>query len=93
MAQCNTGQVEHRKPRVTVIEQEINQCGCPATDVDDACILAYARRRDERQRQVGTALMPADILRPFGLVHLIPIFLTIHLVVSIPLRARRITSN
>jgi hypothetical protein len=37
--------------------------------------------------------MPTDILRPFGLVHLIPMFLTIHLVVSIPLRARRLTSN
>ena len=37
--------------------------------------------------------MPTDILRPFGLIHLIPIFLTIHLVVSIPLRAKRLTSN
>jgi hypothetical protein len=93
MAQRDTGQVKHRKPRVTVIEQEINERGCPAADIDDACILACARRRDERQRQVGAALMPTDILRPFGLVHLIPIFLTIHLVSSIPLRAKRFTSN
>jgi hypothetical protein len=78
MAQRDTGQVEHRKPRVTVIEQEINECGCPAAVVDDAYILAHARRGDERQRQVWAALMPTDILRPFGLVHLIPMFLTIH---------------
>jgi hypothetical protein len=79
MAQRDTGQVKHRKPRVTVIEQEINERGCPAADVDDGCILAHARRSDEGQRQVGAALMPTDILRPFGLVHLIPMFLTIHL--------------
>jgi hypothetical protein len=35
--------------------------------------------------------MPTDILRPFGLVHLIPMFLTIHLVRSIPLRPGRLT--
>jgi hypothetical protein len=38
-------------------------------------------------------LMPTDILRPFGLVHLIPILLTIHLVSSTPLRAGHFTSN
>jgi len=91
MAQRDTGQIEHRKSRVTVIEQEINERRCPAADVDDAGILAYARRGDERQRQVGAALTPTDILRAFGLVHLIPMFLTIHLVSSIPLRAWRFT--
>ena len=90
-AQRDTGQIEHRKSRVTVIEQEINERRCPAADVDDAGILAYARRGDERQRQVGAALTPTDILRAFGLVHLIPMFLTIHLVSSIPLRAWRFT--
>jgi hypothetical protein len=60
MAQCDTGQVEHRKPCVTVIKQEVNERRCPAADVDDACILAYARRGDERQRQVGAALMPTS---------------------------------
>ena len=88
MVQRDPGQVKHRKPRVIVIEQKINERRCPAADIDDACILAYARRGDERQRQVGTALMPTDILRPFGLIHLVPMFLTIHLVISIPLRAR-----
>jgi hypothetical protein len=78
---------------VAVIEQEINERRCPAADVDDACILAYGRRGDERQRQVGAGLMPTDILRPFGLIHLIPIFLTIHLMTSIPLRAGRLTAS
>jgi len=91
LAQRDTGEIKHRKPRVTVIEQEINECGCPTADVDDAGILAYARRGDERHRQVWAALMPTDILRPSGLVHLIPMFLTIHLVSSIPLSAGRFT--
>ena len=76
MVQCNTGQVKYRKPRVTVIEQKINERRCPAAGVDDACILAYARCGNERQRQVRAALMPTDILRPLGPVHLIPMFLT-----------------
>ena len=47
MAQRDTGQVKHRKPSVTVIDQEINERGCPAADVDDGYILAYARRSDK----------------------------------------------
>ncbi|MDZ4733174.1 MAG: hypothetical protein SGJ16_06275 [Nitrospirota bacterium] len=82
------------KLRVTVIEQEINERRFPAADINnDARILAYARRGDERQRQVRPALIPTDILRPLGLIHLIPLFLTIHLIISIPLRTRRLTSN
>ena len=53
----------------------------------------YTRGGDERQGQVGTVLIPTDILRPLGLVHLIPIFLTIHLVSSTPLRVGHFTSN
>ena len=81
VAERRAGPVQHRQARVTSIKQKINQRRGSATDIKDACVPVQTRGFNQCQRCVGTALIPTYILRVFGLVNPIPMFLPVQYVV------------
>src|SRR5262249_23787366 len=74
LIQSSSGEIENSQVVITVIEQEIHERGCASANVNATGVLLKPGGGDQSEGQIRATLIPADVLRAFGLVNLVPVF-------------------
>ena len=78
MTERGSGNVQHSKWGVALVQETVHQHGRTGTHVKHAGTLARGGRGKEREGNVRPALKPTHVPRAFGLIDGIPMRLRIH---------------